>query len=198
MERRMILQQYNDDDDDGDILDVEILSSPPSTALSLDNGKVTIVSQETLQDKVTTPFTLGGSRFRRKPIIPTDISSPLAIPANHDIDIDSNPLFDSQDSIPSISAIDSLDSILSPPQYEPSTSETSGSATSRRTLTARTSSGKTVVISKKPPWKAILKDQQRRTAAREQKESYYGIDIHNLLNTIENHHQTQSSSTNRQ
>lgn len=148
---------------------------------------IAVISHETTEDKPTTPMALGGSRFRRKPIISTDISSPLIIQANHEMDIESNPLFDSQDSI---SVYDSVDSIMSPPQYESSASTTSATS-SRRTLTARTSSGKSIVISKKAPWKAVLKAQEKRTAAREHKEAYYGVDIHGLLDNIEG--QTQQS-----
>ena len=68
-------------------------------------------------------------------------------------------------------------------------------ATSRRSLTARTSSGKTIIISKKPPWKAVLKAQEQRTASRAQKEAYYGVDIHGLLDNIEG--PTQESSNKR-
>jgi hypothetical protein len=178
VERRKILQEYDD------ILDVEIISSPPLSAKSVLDEEITIISHETLPDKPTPLLSLGGAKFRRKTIMTNDISSPLVIPTNNDMNIDSHLLFDSQDSIPSTLGLNAADSILLPLQYGSSVSTTSGTS-SHRTLIAQTSSGETIVISKKPPWKAVLKAQERRTAAREQKEAYYGVDIHGLLDTIE-------------
>src|SRR5438552_5484084 len=61
VERKALLQQH-------DILDVEIISSPPlSTQSQLE--VLTIISTETSQDSPVTPVNLGGSKFRRKPIV---------------------------------------------------------------------------------------------------------------------------------
>ena len=77
---RTILPQY-----DEDILEVEVISSPPLTAQSLDDEHVRMMSSESSQEKPTTPLTLGESKFRRKPVVPTDISSPLVLPAGNNL-----------------------------------------------------------------------------------------------------------------
>ena len=179
-----ILQQYED------ILEVEVISSPPSTAQLSHDEEARVISSETSQEKPITPLTLGGSKFRRKQVVPTDISSPLVLHASDNLEIDANPLLEAQDSRPTTST---FDSIRSPPWFEHP--EPLTSAATSRGLTARTSSGKTIIISKKPPWKAVLKAQEQRAASREQKEAYYGVDIHGLLDNIEG--PTQQSSNKR-
>jgi hypothetical protein len=71
------------------------------------------------------------------------------------------------------------------PRYQPSTSATIPTRTEARNyLEAHTSSGKTLKISKKPVWKKLQAGTARQAAKRAQKEAYYGVDIHHLLDRI--------------
>jgi len=189
VERRNGISQY-----DNDFIDVEVVSSPPSRPKSPVDDEITLVSFEPFQEYSTvTPIALGGSKFRRKQIIPGDISSPVTVSATHGIDLPSIPLFELEESIPTASSSDSQQSIPSPPRHVPSTSTSLPPLPSyRQTLKACTSSGKVISITKKPEWKKIIAAQEKQDAIKARKEAYYGVDIHRLLDNIEaTPHQSQ-------
>ena len=142
------------------------------------------------QENLITPLQLGGSRFRRKTVNLADISSSPAPIANYDIN--SNTPFDSQTSFSSALPLNSQPAILSRPRPESSNSSLPPVKLGHRTITACNSSGKQITFSKKAPWKKVLATQERIAASKAQKETYYGIDIHNLLNIIE--HQSKPST----
>ena len=170
-----------------DFIEVEVLSSPPSRPKSPVDDEITLLSFEPFQQETSTvtPMALGGSNFRRKQIVPTDISSPVTVSATQDIDSPSIPLFDIEESIPPASSCsDSHNSILATAQREPLLSAPPLHS-HRQTLKAFTSSGKVISISKKPEWKKIIASQEKQAAVKAQKEAYYGVDIHRLLDNIE-------------
>jgi hypothetical protein len=183
--RRVIERRKTTRQPDDDFIEVEVLSSPPSRAASPVEDEITLVSFEPFQEEMAvTPLALGGSKFRRKQIVPTDISSPVTISAN--VELSSLPLFDPEESLPKAAAADSQQSLPSPPRYELSPSTALPPAPSdRQTLRACTSSGKVISISKKPQWKKIIATQEKQAAAKAQKESYYGVDIHRLMDNVE-------------
>jgi hypothetical protein len=162
-------------------------SVTPSRPKSPIDDEITLVSFEPFQDDPSvTPMALGGSKFRRKQIVPADISSPVIVSATHDIDLASIPLFEPEESIPTASTSESQTSIPTPPRQVPSTSTVIPPLPSyRQTLKACTSSGKVISITKKPQWKKIIASQEKQDAIKAQKEAYYGIDIHRLLDNIE-------------
>ena len=159
---------------------------------SIDDDIMVVPLDDSQGKKFATPpaSIIGGSNFRRRRIDPTDLSSPpkptvpprkSALQSMSDSQ-ESISLFDSEPSIPSVSDYDPQPS----PKPVPSTSTAppAGSLI-RETLTARTSSGKTITISKKTPWKKVIQRQQQAAASKAQKEAYYGVDIHRLLDRIE-------------
>jgi hypothetical protein len=148
--------------------EVEVISSPPMEEVAV--FEMQDESQE--QERPVTPVALGGSRFRRKPAPP---SSPL----DKDSQV-SNPLFDSQEST------QPAEFIMPPSLGNYGTSSTEIRTGGREYLTARTSSGKVISISKKPAWKKHIKQQEQNAASRALKQNYYGVDIHRLLDNIEN------------
>lgn len=181
VERRNRVSQYDDD-----FIDVEIPSSPLSRPKSPIDDEITLLSFETLQQAQSiTPTALGGSKFRRRQIEPTDISSPVTLSTTHDIDLPSIPLFDVHELLPSASSSD-LTSIptAARPESAPSIPFPQP-PTHRQTLTACTSSGKIISISKKPEWRKVIANHDRQAAAKAQKQAYYGVDIHRLLDDIE-------------
>ena len=113
--------------------------------------------------------------------MPTNDPSPLNATAKSPVHF---PSLSSQESNMSTSEYDLQGSLLSR-QTSYSTESSARLSTSKKSFTARTSSGKTISIEKKPPWKAVIREQEKRTEARAQKEAYYGVDIHGLLNNIE-------------
>ena len=148
-------------------MEVEVISSPPMEELEVFD--VQGESQE--QERSVTPVMLGGSRFRRKPALP---SSPL----ENDSQI-SNAGFEVQES----SLSNGFEMPASLGKY--GTSNTQIRTGGREFLTARTSSGNVISISKKPTWKKAIKQQEQTNAARALKQNYYGVDIHGLMNNIE-------------
>ncbi len=148
-------------------MEVEVISSPPMEELEVFD--VQGESQE--QERSVTPVMLGGSRFRRKPAPP---SSPIENDSKN-----SNPGFEVQES----SHSNGFEMPVSLGKY--GTSNTQIRTGGREFLTARTSSGKVISISKKPTWKKAIKQQEQTNAARALKQNYYGVDIHGLLNNIE-------------
>jgi hypothetical protein len=176
LERRDLTQQY----DDG-ILDIEVISSPPLRAISPPDQDITVLSMETMEETPVTPLVLGGSKFRRKQIVPTDISSPVTISATHNKDSLPISLLETQELGSSPPVVEPP--IPSPVRFQPSTLPSRNST--NLSVMARTSSGKVISISKKPTWKKLMKTQEQRDARKAQKEAYYGIDIHRLLDKIE-------------
>jgi hypothetical protein len=179
LDRRGYSHQYND------IREIEAISSPPSRAQSPVNKDVTVLSIDEPQETFTTPpaSKLGGSSFRRKPNVPTDISSPQKVSQNYIVESQDSVSFDSQETIPSVSLYNSQHSIPSPPR---STSPVIPARPSvRETVIARTSSGEPLTISRKPPWKKVLAAQKQKESSRAQKAEYYGVDIHRLLDRID-------------
>ena len=167
-----------------DILEVEVVSSPPPTEqVLLDGGFEGAVSsqqsQPSPQKNASTPFTLGGSLFRRKAAAPMKDSSPFDTSAT--LSSKMQPVGSQQST--STSEYDSQELRSERTTYPAETSLPS--FTSKKSFIARTSYGKNLTIEKKPPWKAVIRDQQKRSEARAQKEAYYGVDIHGLLNHIE-------------
>jgi hypothetical protein len=147
---------------------------------------VTVVPLNDSQGRFVTPpaTMLGGSKFRRKPIISTDSSSPLKPTTNNPSE--SQDTFDSQQTLPSVSLYESQQSLPSPPRQPSPPTEVPAQSLVRETVTARTSDGKYITISKKPLWKKIQARQEKQATSKAQKEAYYGIDIHRLLDRIEN------------
>jgi hypothetical protein len=168
-----------------DILEVEVVSSPPATGQvpsdeAFEGAASSQQSQPSPQKPASTPLTLGGSLFRRKAAAPLKDSSPFDTSAIISSKMQS---IDSQESA-TTSEYQSRDPLLSHrPTYPAET--TYPSFTSKKSFTARTSYGKTLTIEKKPSWRAVIRDQQKLSEARAQKEAYYGVDIHGLLNLIE-------------
>jgi hypothetical protein len=168
-----------------DILEVEVVSSPPATRqVPSDEGFECVASSQqsqlSPQKPTLTPLTLGGSLFRRKAAVPMKDSSPLDASTILSSKMQS---IDSQESA-TISRHESQDPLLSHrPTYPSEGAYTS--FRSKKSFTAGTSYGKTITIEKKPPWKAVIRDQEKRSEARAHKEAYYGVDIHGLLNLTE-------------
>ena len=162
-----------------DVVDIEIVSSPPLTSGRGLGEDVAIVSLEPSEGRTETPRLLGGSSFRRKQLDPRDISSPVTITAASNLHFDNSVFFDSisaltpgfQTRIPSI-----------PSQPLPSTNL----AASQRSIVARTSSGQLITISKKPPWKKVIKEKEQQHVEETRRQTYFGVDIHRLLYQIEN------------
>lgn len=151
--------------------EVEVISSPPLEEVEIFETQQE-ESQEQDQERPVTPVTLGGSRFRRKP-------APPSPPLETDLRISNSARFDSQEDMQSAGFI------MPPSLGKYDTSNTEVRTGGREYLTARTSSGKVISISKKPNWKKHIKKQEQVTAARELKQNYYGVDIHRLLDNIE-------------
>jgi hypothetical protein len=146
---------------------------------------MTAIANKASEENFVTPLTLGGSKFRRKTIVSSDISSPVTLSRDSTLESQSISLFSSQQSTSQMSEVDSHLSITSF-RCESSTSvSTTSENTSRQTLKACTSSGKIISISKKPAWKKILRAQEKQAASKAQKEAFYGINIHRLLDDIE-------------
>ena len=152
-----------------EVEEVEVISSPPMEEVEAFETQQE-ESQE--QEPSVTPVRLGGSRFRRKPAPP---SSPLE-----------------KDSLVSYAGFDSQEDTRSTGFVMPPSLGNYGTSTSAETvthgrqyLTARTSSGKVISISKKPSWKKHIKQQEQKAASRALKQNYYGVDIHHLLDNIE-------------
>ena len=166
-----------------EILEAEIVSSPLVVGgESPVEGPESQVSRHSPSpQKSSHPMMLGGSIFRRKAPAPTSDSSPVNTAAKLPVHF---PSLSSQESNMSTSEYDLQGSFLSR-QTSYSTDSSAHPSISRKSFTARTSSGKTVSIEKKPPWKAVIREQEKRAEARAQKEAYYGVDIHGLLNNIE-------------
>ena len=166
-----------------EILEVEIISSPLVTGGD-SPAKVPeslLSCQSSSRQKFSTPITLGGSLFRRKAPVPTSDPSPVNTTAKLPVHF---PSLGSQEPSMSTSEYDSQSSLLSR-QTSYSAENSVHLSSSKMSFTARTSSGKTISIEKKPPWKAVIREQEKRAEARAQKEAYYGVDIHGLLNNIE-------------
>jgi hypothetical protein len=180
LERKQLTERYND------LQDIEMISSPPSSMeIPGHEEDVTILpSNEDTQETTVTSNVLGASRFRRKHATSTDISTPVNRgPSTVGVDSRISPSpFDTYDLTQPTSF--PLPPTLSP-RYQPSTSATIPTTTGARSyLEAHTSSGKTIKISKKPLWKKLQAGTARQTAKRAQKEAYYGVDIHHLLDRI--------------
>lgn len=143
------------------------------------------VAHKTSEENFVTPLTLGGSKFRRKTIVPGDISSPVILSKDHSIDSQSISIFSSQESTSIMSEVTSHPPMNSFQCKSSATLSTSLENAGRQTLKACTSSGKIISLSKKPQWKKILKTQEKQAASKAQKEAFYGIDIHHLLDDIE-------------
>lgn len=182
VERRNRVNQDHDD-----FIDMEILSSPPSRPKSPIDDDITLLSFEPLQqDAAVTPMGLGGSRFRRKQIVPTDISSPITVSATHGLDIPAIPLFEADELLPSVSSSDLVKAIPSIARPEsPPLASRPPLPSHLQTVKACTSSGEVISISKKPEWKKVIASHERQAAAKAQKRAYYGVDIHRLLDDIE-------------
>jgi hypothetical protein len=168
-----------------DILEVDVVSSPPATRQvhsdqGFEGAASSQQSQPSPQKPTSTPFTLGGSLFRRKAAAPIKDSSPLDASTILSSKMQS---IDSQESA-TTSRHESQDLLLSHRPTYPAENPYA-SFSSKKSFTARTSYGKTLTIEKKPPWKAVIRDQQKRSEARAHKEAYYGVDIHGLLNLTE-------------
>jgi ATPase family associated with various cellular activities (AAA) len=149
------------------IMEVEVISSPPMEELEV----FEVEGEHQEQERSVTPVTLGGSRFRRKVAPP---SSPL-----ENDSLVSNAGFGDPESS------QSNEFVMPPSLGKYGTSNTEMRTGGRNSLTARTSSGKVISISKKPAWKKVIKQQEQTAAARTFKQNYYGVDIHGLLNNIE-------------
>jgi hypothetical protein len=180
LERKQLTEKYND------LQDIEMISSPPSSMeIPGDDEDVTILpSNEDTQETTVTSNVLGASKFRRKQAANTDVSTPVNRgPSTVRVDSRISPSpFDTYDLTQPTSF--QLPPTLSP-RYQPSTSATIPTTTGARNyLEAHTSSGKAIKISKKPLWKKLQAKTARQTAKREQKEAYYGVDIHHLLDQI--------------
>ena len=150
--------------------EVEAISSPP-----MEEAQVFETQEETQElerERPITPVTLGGSRFRKKaapPSSPLENNSHVSIDVGMDLQDDSQP----------------MGFVMPPSLGKYGTSSTEARTGGRQYLTARTSSGKVISISKKPSWKKHIKQQEQVAAARELKQNYYGVDIHHLLDNIE-------------
>jgi hypothetical protein len=179
LDRREYNHQYDD------IRMIEVISSPPLRAQSPVNNDIIVISIDEPQEKFATPpaSKLGGSSFRRKPFVSTDISSPRKVTQNYGLESQDSMSFDSQQTIPSVSLYDSQHSIPSPPS--PTFPIIPPRSSVRETVIARTSSGEPLTISRKPPWKKVLAAQKQKESSRAQKEDYYGVDIHRLLDRID-------------
>lgn len=162
-----------------------MISSPPSRApIPDDEDSVVLSFLEDSQETTVGSGVLGASKFRRKRVANVEISSPVASGPSFGFDSQMSPSpFDTSD----LTRNTSFQSPPpSPPRYQPSTSAAIlPTSEGRDCLTARTSSGKPLRISKKPEWKKLKTITDRRAATRAQKEAYYGVDIHRLLDKIE-------------
>jgi hypothetical protein len=167
------------------VQDIEMISSPPSSPeIPGDEDVIVLPFNEDSQETTVSSNVLGASKFRRKNAANTDISSPInpGLSVGVDSRISPSP-FDTYDLTQPTSF--QVPPTLSPPQYQPSTSATIPTRTGARDyLEARTSSGKPLKISKKPLWKKLQAGTARQAAKRAQKEAYYGVDIHRLLDRI--------------
>lgn len=164
---------------DDDIVHVERLTSPPPAS----QGLAQVVSTDKPSQPSTTPLGLGGSTFRRKTVATTDPSSSPVIPKPNENTESSNasPFED----LDIVSVPGTPTSMSSPPPQDNSPASNIPPLSNRITLTAYTSSGKEISISKKPAWKKVIANQQRQDAIREQRRSYYGVDIHGLMDKID-------------
>lgn len=179
LERRNLRELVDDE-----ILEVVILSPSLSRAESPTDEEVVFDSlgpSEQIQENSVAPLSLGGSKLRRKRINPSDISPPL-ISTNIDISLGDNCVFGSD--APVCSTLPSKSQPLTF-SFTETSAPTSLQNVSGRTMTACTSSGKVITINKIAPWKKFLTTQERINAANAQKDAYYGIDIHGLLNSME-------------
>lgn len=154
-----------------DILEIEVVSSPPREQDGL-LADIPISKEPVEPLRPVTPLTLGGSKFRRKPVVPD--SSPLHAETS---------LHTEQVEETKASVLSSLDRLSS--ENVASTFLPILETGFRENFTARTSSGKRITIPRKPAWKKVLARQTQRDALQAQKDSYYGVDIHAMLNTIE-------------
>jgi hypothetical protein len=146
-----------------------------------DEDVIVLSFNEDSQETALSSNALGVSKFRRKHAANTDVSSMNPGPSTG-VDSQMSPSpFDTYDLTQPTSF--QLPPTLSPPRYQLSTSATIPPRT-RDYLEACTSSGKTLKISKKPLWKKLQAGTAQQAAKRAQKEAYYGVDIHRLLDRI--------------
>jgi hypothetical protein len=179
LERNHLADRYYD------LQDIEMIPSPLlSTEIPGDEDVIVSPFNEDSQETPVSSNVLGVSKFRRKHAANTDVSSPINPGPSVSVDsqISRSP-FDTYDLTQPTSF--QLPPTLSPPQYQPSISATIPTKTRARDyLEARTSSGKTLKISKKPLWEKLQAGTAHQAAKRAQKEAYYGVDIHRLLDRI--------------
>ena len=159
-ERRKLASQYEG------ILEIEVVSSPEQEPEPEVFDDIQRTVPESEGQGPVTPLTLGTSRFRRTQALP-ELSSPVTshMPIADEI---------------------VLESLSQQPLLEPNSNTIlSIEPGQRQSYTARTSSGRQLTLRRIPEWKKIIAKQNQRDALQAQKDSYYGVDIHGLLNRIE-------------
>jgi hypothetical protein len=173
LERRTLASQFED------ILEIEVVSTPEPELDEDPHGVDESMSTNDNEQKTPIPLTLGGSKFRRKPV-----------------HVDSSPITSNPPLTEIINFEESVVGSLSmpSPQIATSTSVPIIEAGNRQSFTGRTSLGRQVTLRRKPQWKKLIAKQNRRNAMKAQKDSYYGVDIHGLLNRIESASQFPSQA----